>query len=85
MAWTNNIDWLDGETITELKLDQLTQNVEYVKDYSIPSGGIIMWAGTTLQIPSGWYLCDGNNGTPNLVNRFVVCAGGTYTHRPGTM
>ena len=85
MAWTNNIDWLDGETITELKLDQLTQNVEYVKDYSIPSGGIIMWAGRTLQIPSGWYLCDGNNGTPNLVNRFVVCAGGTYTHRPGTM
>ncbi len=79
MAWTNNIDWLDGETITELKLDQLTQNVEYVKAYSVPSGGIIMWAGTEAQIPSGWYLCNGNNGTPNLVNRFIICAGDSYT------
>ena len=40
----------------------------------IPSGGIIMWSGTIATIPSGWYLCDGTNGTPNLTNRFVVGA-----------
>ena len=39
-----------------------------------PSGGIIMWSGTIATIPSGWYLCDGTNGTPNLTNRFVICA-----------
>jgi hypothetical protein len=39
-----------------------------------PSGGIIMWSGTIAAIPSGWYLCDGNNGTPDLRNRFIIGA-----------
>ena len=41
----------------------------------IPSGGIIMWSGQTSSIPTGWYLCDGNNGTPNLTDKFVMGAG----------
>ena len=45
---------------------------------SVPSGGIILWSGAANAIPSGWYLCDGNNGTPNLKNRFVVGAGDSY-------
>lgn len=40
----------------------------------IPTGGIIMWSGTIATIPSGWFLCDGANSTPDLRNRFVVCA-----------
>lgn len=36
-----------------------------------PSGGIIMWSGTLASIPTGWVLCDGTNGTPNLTDRFV--------------
>lgn len=78
MAWTNNIDWLDGETISELKLDQLTQNVEYVKDRIVPTGGIILWSGIVANIPSGWVLCDGNNGTPDLRGKFIIGAGGAY-------
>ena len=39
-----------------------------------PSGGIIMWSGSIATIPSGWYLCDGNNSTPNLTDRFVIHA-----------
>lgn len=38
---------------------------------TIPIGGIIMWSGAS--VPSGWQLCDGSNGTPNLTNRFVMC------------
>ena len=38
----------------------------------IPSGGIIIWSGAANAIPSGWYLCNGSNGTPNLSGRFVV-------------
>lgn len=41
---------------------------------TIPIGGIIMWSGSN--IPSGWALCDGNNGTPNLKNRFIVSSSG---------
>lgn len=44
----------------------------------IPVGGIIMWSGSIVSIPSGWALCDGNNGTPNLTDRFVIGAGSTY-------
>lgn len=32
---------------------------------------MIQWSGSISDIPSGWALCDGNNGTPNLLNRFV--------------
>jgi hypothetical protein len=41
---------------------------------TIPVGGIIMWSGTVATIPTGWALCDGNNGTPNLVSKFIVGA-----------
>ena len=42
-----------------------------------PIGGIIMWSGGS--VPSGWALCDGNNNTPNLKDRFVLSSGDTYT------
>jgi hypothetical protein len=45
---------------------------------AIPSGGIIIWSGSSASIPSGWLLCDGSSSTPDLRNRFVVGAGSTY-------
>lgn len=44
----------------------------------IPSGLIALWSGASNAIPSGWYLCNGANGTPNLMDRFVVGAGSGY-------
>lgn len=41
---------------------------------TVPTGGIIMWSGTIATIPTGWNLCDGSNSTPDLTDRFVVCA-----------
>lgn len=46
---------------------------------SIPFGIIMLWYGSTASIPSGWVLCDGTNSTPNLTNKFIVGAGGTYS------
>ena len=42
---------------------------------SIPTGVIVMWSGSVASIPSGWTLCDGSNGTPDLRNRFIAGAG----------
>jgi microcystin-dependent protein len=42
------------------------------------AGMIMMWSGSIASIPSGWLLCNGSSGTPDLRNRFVVGAGSTY-------
>jgi len=39
--------------------------------FLIPIGAIIMWHGTLANIPSGWALCDGADGRPDLRGRFV--------------
>lgn len=38
----------------------------------------MLWSGAIVDIPNGWALCDGTNGTPDLRNRFIVGAGATY-------
>lgn len=47
-------------------------------DKAMPSGGIIAWAYAINLIPSGWFLCDGTNGTPNLVGKYIQGAGAGY-------
>lgn len=39
---------------------------------------IVLWSGAIVDIPAGWALCDGNNGTPNLQDKFVIGAGDTF-------
>ena len=62
--------------IVNTALDDIVTAVNSIG--SFPSGGIIMWSGSVASIPSGWYLCDGNNSTPDLQNRFIVGAGSSY-------
>ena len=45
---------------------------------TIPAGMISLWYGSIGSVPSGWYLCDGTNGTPDLRDKFIVAAGSTY-------
>lgn len=47
-------------------------------NYLVPSGGIIIWSGSSASIPSGWFLCNGANSTPDLRDKFIVGAGSTY-------
>jgi microcystin-dependent protein len=42
------------------------------------TGMIILWSGSIASVPSGWALCNGSNGTPDLRDRFVVGAGSAY-------
>lgn len=48
-------------------------------DVGVPGGVISMWSGAIVDIPSGWTLCDGTDGTPDLRDRFVAGAGGQYS------
>lgn len=40
------------------------------------TGMIALWSGSVASIPTGWQLCNGTNGTPDLRDRFVQGAGG---------
>lgn len=46
---------------------------------TIPTGLISLWYGSIGSVPTGWYLCDGSNGTPDLRDRFIIGAGSTYS------
>ena len=50
----------------------------FVLANGVPTGAIIMWSGSIASIPSGWLLCNGSSGTPDLRDRFIVGAGSTY-------
>lgn len=43
---------------------------------ALPSGAILLWSGSIATIPAGFVLCDGNNDTPDLRDRFLYGAGG---------
>ena len=46
---------------------------------SFLTGMIILWYGDTTNIPTGFVLCDGNNNTPDLRDRFVIGAGNNFS------
>lgn len=51
----------------------------FVLANGLPSGSIILWSGSVGSVPSGFYLCDGTNSTPDLRDKFIVGAGSTYS------
>ena len=69
---------ISGTTV--IANDRKVTAVEFIGLGALPFGSIILWYGATNTIPSGWSLCNGNNGTPDLRNKFVVGAG----NNPGT-
>lgn len=84
----------DGK-ITDGMLPNLTKNKIWIGSNSnrpeattfdpssaIPSGVIMMWSGTLATIPTGFALCDGTQGTPNLLDRFI-CSVETSGTNPG--
>lgn len=71
---------INGGTSTFEGLEVTNLTVGGVAGSYAPSGLILMWSGAIAQIPPGWVLCDGNNGTPNLKAKFILGHDGvTYT------
>ncbi|KAK46234.1 hypothetical protein BG58_10930 [Caballeronia jiangsuensis] len=57
-------------------------NLQQLKNYE-PIGTIKLWSGSVANIASAfgpnWALCNGQNGTPNLLDRFVIAGGGSFS------
>ena len=53
-------------------------NTEAIVAAAFVVGQIIMWYGLIADIPAGWALCNGENSTPDLRDKFIVGAGNTY-------
>ncbi|HXS14419.1 MAG TPA: hypothetical protein VN734_17100 [Acidobacteriaceae bacterium] len=48
------------------------------------TGMIVIWSGASSSVPAGWVICDGNNGTPDLRDQFVLGAGGALPTAGGS-
>jgi microcystin-dependent protein len=59
----------------------IRRDVEQRNGIGVPTGAIMLWSGRTgkKNVPPGWALCDGSQGTPDLRDRFIVGSGGRYT------
>lgn len=71
--------FLRGNGTASVTMSSIDQVKTVLGITSLPSGIIAMWSGSSTDIPTGWLLCDGSNGTPDLRNRFIVGAGSTYS------
>jgi hypothetical protein len=57
------------------ELEQLKGSTAVAREELVPCGSIVLWNSTRQSIPDGWVECDGQHGTPDLRDRFVVGAG----------
>lgn len=83
---TNNITINSSGTAPTVQSSDNSTNIAttaFVKSnlssQQIPTGIIVMWSGSSSNIPIGWSLCNGQNGTPNLQGRFIIGSSGSYT------
>lgn len=44
--------------------------LDYIKSLILPVGSIIMYNGSST-LPDGWFVCNGQNGTPDLRGKFI--------------
>jgi len=79
MPWASKTHTFSPSTVA--KSAEVNDNFDDMVDQlniACPSGLIALWSGSIASIPSGWYLCDGNNSTPDLRDKFVAGAGSSY-------
>ena len=60
--------------VTMGEIDNIFAKKDAVNPFLVPKGLISMWSGLISAIPTGWFLCNGTNNTPDLRNRFIYGA-----------
>jgi hypothetical protein len=68
-----------ADNVTLLTYDNIAGIPSSADILNVPSGAILVWSGSIATVPSGYLLCNGQNGTPNLQDSFVVGAGNTFS------
>ena len=70
-----------GGNVRMLVDPELTEDEEMILPFnSVPLFGVIMYFGLMAELdPEIWALCDGTQGTPNLINQFVRGGDGLNT------
>jgi microcystin-dependent protein len=53
-------------------------DVDFPLTLAFSVGMIMMWSGAIGSVPTGWALCDGTDGTPDLRGKFIAGAGSVY-------
>ena len=71
----------DVSNIANSNAQQALSNSNQAIANILPIGTIVAWY--SLIIPIGWSICDGNNGTPNLLGRFILGSRGDITNNGG--
>lgn len=59
-----------NEKIKKAVDDAGDTNISLISKNSLPKGSIIMF-NSAENIPDKWQICDGTNGTPNLIDKFI--------------
>ena len=62
--YTSNYDLPQNDSSTKFA------STEWINKL-IPKGSIIMFNGAASEIPEGWHICDGSEGTPDLIGKFI--------------
>lgn len=65
---------------TIIWIQKMVDDPEPIMTFSVkaPVGCIMIWSGSEDTIPEGWAPCDGQNGRPDLRDKFVLGAGESH-------
>lgn len=70
---------MDGKRIKQIIINgEVFDTSVDIFSPKVPVGAIVIWSGEAYNIPTGWHLCDGEDGTPDLRDKFVLGAGTDY-------
>lgn len=74
-VYSNNAAFLKARYTSDYNLPISDNSSKFVSTEWIhklfPKGTILMFGGSASDIPEGWSICDGSNGTPNLIDKFI--------------
>jgi len=72
-------DQPSGAVITHTQLaatqGYVDKRIRYLLNFFFKTNAIMLWWGDWGTVPAGWSFCDGTLGSPDLRDRFVLCAG----------